>query len=243
MWIEPELTGEIGAVTNLVPARFEAYVRILHPAATSDGVPVRWNDVAVALGRDMHALRQWHVLVGRPDPDDIETSDWDGADPECGDLEPEILEPLCVLLGQHTKNAGHCFFGLWTGTTTMVFHFQAGGGEDYGGVEMPASVADIPGPRFDLPPDAGREYLLLSGPLSAAVEIAKADVTTGLGPTSPNLIWPEDRSWFVATEIDFDSTLVGGSEALIESIVESKEIEAWRVGPADSLAADADEGN
>jgi hypothetical protein len=60
---------------------------------------------------------------------------------------------------------------------------------------------------------------------------------------APNLIWPADESWFVASEVDFDSTLVGGSVMLIEAIVESPELEAWQVGPSNSLAADADKVN
>ena len=47
----------------------------------------------------------------------------------------------------------------------------------------------------------------------------------------------------VASEVDFDSTLVGGSSKLIEAIVGSPELEAWQVKPTDSLAADADKIN
>ncbi len=36
---------------------------------------------------------------------------------------------------------------------------------------------------------------------------------------TPNLWWPEDRAWFVATEIDLAWTYVGGREALIEQLV------------------------
>ena len=60
---------------------------------------------------------------------------------------------------------------------------------------------------------------------------------------APNLIWPADDSWFVVSEIDFDSTLVGGSSMLINAIVESPKLEAWQVEPVDSLADDADKVN
>jgi hypothetical protein len=53
----------------------------------------------------------------------------------------------------------------------------------------------------------------------------------GLVSMSPNFIWPEDRSWLLVSDIDLDSTLVGGSEELVQSILMSKEIEAWRVEP------------
>lgn len=55
-WIEAELTGEGGAVTDVVPDRFEAYARIFHPATASDGTPVEWSAIAARLGRHMHPL-------------------------------------------------------------------------------------------------------------------------------------------------------------------------------------------
>jgi hypothetical protein len=57
------------------------------------------------------------------------------------------------------------------------------------------------------------------------------------------LIWPSDRAWFAATEIDFDSTLVGGSRELIDSLLAAATLDSWLVGPDDSLAADADRIN
>jgi len=62
-------------------------------------------------------------------------------------------------------------------------------------------------------------------------------------PQSPNLLWPVDRSWCVATEIDFDSTLVGGSAELIAAVLANPDLEAFPVRPDDSLQADADTVN
>jgi hypothetical protein len=47
----------------------------------------------------------------------------------------------------------------------------------------------------------------------------------------------------VASEIDFDSTLVGGTEQLIDAILAEPRLDTWRVGPGDSLAYDADKIN
>ena len=43
---------------------------------------------------------------------------------------------------------------------------------------------------------------------------------------SPNLIWPEDKSWILVSEIDFSATLVGGSQELIQKILLNKELTA-----------------
>lgn len=56
-------------------------------------------------------------------------------------------------------------------------------------------------------------------------------------------MWPADHAWFVATEIDFDSTLIGGTTDLITDILSAPGLEAWPVEPTDSVAADADDIN
>jgi hypothetical protein len=45
------------------------------------------------------------------------------------------------------------------------------------------------------------------------------------------------------SEVDFDSTLVGGSGELVEAIVASPNLEAWKVEPTTSLAEGADKVN
>jgi hypothetical protein len=86
---------------------------------------------------------------------------------------------------------------------------------------------------------------LVSTSSSAATADALA-VPTGARPVrlqSPSQWWPADRAWAVATEIDFDSTLVAGSDALIEEIVHNDELEAVRVESTDDLTAAGDTVN
>jgi hypothetical protein len=47
----------------------------------------------------------------------------------------------------------------------------------------------------------------------------------------------------VATEIDFDSTLVAGSLELVAAIVDAPELDSWPIQPNDSLAVDGDHLN
>lgn len=91
-------------------------------------------------------------------------------------------------------------------------------------------------PRLELP---HRDHLLLTGPLDAVADIARYE--PGAWPTqSPALFWPADRAWCVATEIDFDSTLVGGTAAAIAAVLASPDLEVLPVEPGDSLQSDAD---
>jgi hypothetical protein len=65
--------------------------------------------------------------------------------------------------------------------------------------------------------------LLYSGPIDRALEPRTDPFPFD---QSPNLWWPDDRAWFVATEIDFDSTFVGGDDRLIGALVSDTRLEA-----------------
>jgi len=42
----------------------------------------------------------------------------------------------------------------------------------------------------------------------------------------PNLWWPDDRAWCVASEIDLDETFVGGTRTLIDDILAREDLGA-----------------
>jgi len=96
-------------------------------------------------------------------------------------------------------------------------------------VPRPKAPADPNGEeaRVQLP---WRAYFLFSGPIEAVT----AFVTDGTDQT-PNLWWPSDRAWCVATEIDLSSTYVGGSRAMIERLLTDKRIEALPADPGARL--------
>ncbi len=62
-------------------------------------------------------------------------------------------------------------------------------------------------------------------------------------PESPNLFWPHDHAWCVASEIDLYCTLVAGSESLVEALLADPHFEAWRVLPEDPVIYGSDEIN
>jgi len=244
-WIAPRLHGEFGAVTLTAPGGYDAYARVCHPATDEEGAPASWAEVAGRTGRTVHAVMQWHRLVGSADSLNLTGSLWPGMPPERGRLAPSALQSLCDVLAGHTVDECHCFFALWEG-----WGWIHGGGVRFtlvrDGAGLPSPPAPIPpafspeelaGPRLRLP---GRDYLMFSGPLSAVVQIGHTDDALGFEPQSPNLFWPADHAWCVASEIDFDSTLVAGTDGLIRAILKAPGLEAWRVEPDDSLAHDAD---
>ncbi|MEU7905373.1 hypothetical protein [Actinoplanes sp. NPDC049118] len=215
-WIKPRLIGTFGAVTRHVPEGYAAYVRVCHPVEDAAGQQVTWSTVAAATGRQAHPTMQWHALVGSADHFNMAGSLWSGNNPDRGELAPPTLATLCENLAQHTSTPGSCYFCLWDG---------------YGWLPDTAPAQLHHGDR---------DYILLAGPLHAALQLGDHPRSDWFIPQSPNLFWPADRAWCVATEIDFDSTLIGGTAELARQLLNDPALDAWPVDPDDSLAADAD---
>jgi hypothetical protein len=209
--------------------------------------PVTWSDVARETGRKAHPSMQWHAIVGSEDYLNFRGSLWLGSPPARGNLAPERLEALCRVLASQMREPAHCFFGLWIGwgwveTGTDVFFLSPIGSPPRPEEHRPSpfSWEELRQRRLDLP---HREYVVLTGRLDAATRLGNTGGIGGFDPQSPNLMWPASQEWFVASEIDFDSTLVGGSSELIGAILDTPELDAWPVKPEDSLACDADKIN
>ncbi len=242
-WIGAELVGPDGSVGAGVPNRYETYVRVLHPPHDEAGKRTTWAKVAEELGRTAHPLAQWDAIVGANRYRN-ERPMWPGLEPETGSLDKDLLAHLVEALGEHTSTAESCFFGIWNGMSggTVLTVPRGGSGappknkfHSTDDLSFAFPAEQVARPRLDLP---HREYVVLAGPLEAATLIEE-----WISPDSPNLIWPEDRAWFVASEIDFDSTLVGGSEELARRILDDHRLESFRVQPGDLLTWNADKIN
>ena len=242
LWIASRLSGQFGAVTRTVPAGFAAYARIFHPADPGAAVHRRWSEVAAVNGRVMHPLAQY-ARISTSAPGRTEPAPPAGIQaPATGDLEPACLRSVCEILARHTAAPAQCWFAVWEGWGDLrgSGHVASSGP---GGLPPPVRRApatwqlDLHAPKFTLP---HRVYYLFTGPLGDAVKIGTWVTRDWFLPRSPNIFWSYDRSWCVASEIDFDSTIVGGTTDLIADVLHRDDLEAWPVRPDDSLAWDGD---
>ncbi|EQM73129.1 hypothetical protein L687_07580 [Microbacterium maritypicum MF109] len=107
------------------------------------------------------------------------------------------------------------------------------------------------GPRLDLP---GRDHVLFSAPPRAfadpewVLHVPWRDLPAeehGFPPSgqSPSILWPEDRAWVMVSEVDYDSTIVAGSPALIEALCADEQLEALPLPEGAALTWDADAVN
>jgi hypothetical protein len=160
-------------------------------------------------------------------------------DPPDGNLPAELLRILCATLADHTSTPSSCWFCLWDGYGWLHGSPSVAIMSNHGSIPVPpAFPAEVlKGPRVRLP---GRDYLLFTGPLAAAPQLGWTDPYGFFFPQSPNLFWPHDHAWCVASEIDLCCTLVAGSDALAQALVDDPRLEAWRVQPADPITFDSD---
>lgn len=96
----------------------------------------------------------------------------------------------------------------------------------------------VPGRTTAEPADAGAPALP-----RAAANLGEQITPDWFLPQSPNLLWPLDRSRFLATEIDLDSTLVGGPADLVDTLASAPGLEVWRVDADDDLSSEGDHLN
>lgn len=147
-----------------------------------------------------------------------------------GDLDDSVLRALVERLAEHTGTPGDCFFGLWEGyaeiqggsaVSSLTMETDASGRVTYerAPAAFPPEVTE--GPRVRIP---ARDYLLFRGPLHDA-----GDWGATSRINSPNLIWPADQSWFLATEVDATFTVVGGSATLVDAVAADERLLASRV--------------
>ena len=216
-WLEESVSRHpFPSVGHLVPDLFQAYARVLHPALSGlYEEPIRWSAVAAKTGRVVHPLMQFERIAGLPD--DPNAQPWWGARPRAGH---GPLTEIAQALRRFTADpAANCWIALWEG---------------FGGLDMVEELDDAP--KVTIPQ---RAYYLFRGPLEAVPALAKA------GPPweAPNLWWPGDRAWCVATDIDLDSTYVGGTRECIDALLSDPALEVLPSRIDDRIDVGADEIN
>ena len=197
-WLVERLHPFAQDVGSVIPEGYEAYARVFHPAMGPDGKRRRWRDIAAANGRIVHPEMQLH-MIDRPSGTRLPSDYRQRSGYDSGSLPVPERQILVEMLRSATSTPDGCWFCVWEGF----------GGLDDDGVDA----------RVEVP---GRRYLLAQGP----IEMALADFVGFGSDQSPNVWWPEDRAWVVATEIDFAWTYVGGDRSVVSRILDDPGLEA-----------------
>jgi hypothetical protein len=225
-WLTPLLSHREGEVRSWVPDVFDTYARVFYPIARSgiragdeilsrDPPTLRWSDVATRNGWTVHPEMAAEAVV-RPapgrvmDPDDVDVSDVSYT------LDEAQFGEIAAILARHTETPDVTWFGLWEGYgDLMVGLAPTPGRQEVHRVTYP-KVLELP----------DRNYLLYRAPLTAWRIFRNAE-----HDHVPDLWWPEDRSWCMATDTDFRWLYVGGTTECIAEIVASEVVEALPTTP------------
>ena len=161
-----------------------------------------------------------------------------------GHLDEKLLLRLLSHLARHTTTPLDCYFGLWDGFgdihgspavgAVTAGRSRRGGHEPKTAVPAAFPPEVLEGPRVRIP---ARDYFLFRGALSRAGQWGAADLVPGHPRpiNSPNLIWPADHAWFVATDIDLPWTGIGGSAKLIQELLAQESLDVEQTQPSEHL--------
>jgi hypothetical protein len=229
-WIEKRLHpfghNDIGSV---VPEGFDSYVRLLHPCRSGPigERVVRWSEVAQWSGRQVNGSISFEEL-SKPSGPVHNPFPW-FEEPEQGTLTRGDTEALVSILSAYTATPEQCWFCVWNGygwDRHGPLHRRGTPKPEYLPDPIPAKVRN--GRLVRLP---GREYYLYRGPIAQALTFVDYE------RQSPNLWWPEDRLWCVASEIDLCWTYVGGSRDMTDAILSDDRLESVGVLICDPVVA------
>jgi hypothetical protein len=220
-WIAQTLPRFEYTVGSLVPPIFTLYSRVLHPAAridpdTGERVPVRWAEVAVHTGGVIHQTVEWGSLLQAG----VHHGVGDGSgivwnqEPDEGDMPEDQFAALADALVQHITTPDDCWFRL---------------------LGRPRRSRHEPSPSRSARPHP------LPRQLPAARHRARC--RTHLGRVGPNLWWPQDRAWCVASDIDLMSTYIGSSTACALALPAHPDLEVIDTSSSRKVTWDSDHIN
>jgi len=238
-------------VSSLIPTGFDALARILHPTrrVENDDGTGTWAEIAAERGGVMHPSVQFEALVGGRGPE--EAPDWDDLVP-LTELPEREARVLAEVLSRFTGTPEVCWFAIWDGYGSFgppdgysIKVDPDGSRRIVEDTRAEAAAFRSELARYPLvrtlwsrsePSFPAREYFLFRGPVDAVLNFR-----FGVWWQPPNIWWPDDRAWCVATEVDGYDSYVGGTRACIDAVLTSSDLEVLpiepdaRLGPTDPL--------
>ena len=215
---DPPPGSALGSVGWLTPwsDRFESFVRVLHPVTDYPREALRWADIAHEDGIALHG--------------DSQLTDISPAHPDAwaplGDMGPATLNRVLDALTVTT--AAEYVLGLWDGD-----QWVARGVTDSSANGALVTMSDWESAAVLTAPI--RTYRLFSSPTATPIR-------TGPGRSpglmrQPTVMWSADYTFCLATDPDYDSTIVAASTATCPRLLGTLGIEAFPVDRSTSLLA------
>jgi hypothetical protein len=213
------------------PHGFTAAARLLHPASDADLNPVPWAHVAIVTGHPLHPDSTFDDIAGTVHTRRTTRNDWPGGPPELGELGDTGWDALLSHLTLYSGSTTRCLIAIddsltWvTGGPGVQFYGDPHHVEPPQDPAFPTELLDS-APRFWA---CSRSYLLLTAPLAALRTLGRTwryQDQRWFERHSPSLLWPTDRSWLVATDLDYDYTYLAGPRLLLDAALADHRLES-----------------
>jgi hypothetical protein len=238
-WIRDQLAPFGQEVGSTIPRGYESYCRLFHPVGKE-----RWGEIARRNHRVVHPEMQFHNICrprGTPSADPFLS---DGHERPCeGSLPLSERRVVVEILRDYTQTADRCWFCMWDGFGNLdscgISERLRLPARDYFFYSGPIEVALLQPTRTDSTVVFGVEAMMSPSEVPRALANAKETLRASFDQ-SPNLWWPDDRAWVVATEVDYAWTYVGGSRALTERLLADGRVEALQATLGDKPFHDSD---
>jgi hypothetical protein len=221
-----------GTVEWLALWPYPAYTRIFHPVPLVRGADsTTWSRVALDTGHIAHGGMQFQNIAGSSLGDRYNNPVW-------ADMGARAFSALVADLGAAGPNG--CYLALWDGHTWVSVAPGDNAGADSETVGVDSGAWEKAG-RLNRPP--GRVYRLFQSAVSDVAHFGTWRAGPFFVPAQPTYMWADDRSWCVATDPDYDSTIVGGAVDLQTALIGDPTLEAMAVSSEQSLLFNADDVN
>jgi hypothetical protein len=146
-----------------------------------------------------------------PDPDRPGQAEADVVLPDDHPSDAAQARRALHRLARFTATPGECYFCVWDG---------------YSDVELPPEAR---GALIDLP---HRRYALLRGALTD-IDAWEDTVGRGAPVPPPAFVWPADRRWCFASDVDPHWAGIGAEQAAIDALVDDPELDVVPARPSD----------
>lgn len=223
----------------------------------------RWSVVARRQGLTMHPLVQWNRLADLHQGVDFDDG-WQVGQSQEGFFDLGLLAGLTEHLMRASSTPQDLLAGIWngwgelTGSGSVLYAIEGSRlrawltrrqalreaeRQQQESLRPEIRAAAEHGPHLEWP---GREMILCATSCDEMRDPSWAE-GAGLGihpdfppSISPQLLWPVDHSWVVASEIDWDSTIVAGSRSLVDAVLADGRFEAFEVDEDSDLSYEGD---
>lgn len=204
---------------------------------------VSWTQVAAAQEKHVEKYSQGEDIMPAQSIDPyrpwLDQDGWRYGESIEGNLETNTLARIARVLAKHTNTPSDGVAAIWEGwgsgtsarcSSSRPSFLESKVRQLIDGSRALLNNTLINDDVLELPGRNHRLYEVSALDLVDPAWPARAPWTDNdMHAQSPSILWPMDHTWVLATEVDYDSTIISGSQELVNELLVTEGIEAFEV--------------